>query len=113
MPTHRCPSPRTGRPSCGRCASVVDPGGQAIDASDRLYLTEARPTLIIWGDDDAIIPVAHAHAAHEAMPGSRLEIFEGVGHFPQVEAAARFVEVLEDFLASSQLEGASVSATIS
>jgi pimeloyl-ACP methyl ester carboxylesterase len=91
--------------------AVVDPGGQAIDASDRLYLTEARPTLIIWGDDDAIIPVSHAYAAHDAMPASRLEIFEGVGHFPQVEAAPRFVEVLEDFLASSQLEGASATTS--
>jgi pimeloyl-ACP methyl ester carboxylesterase len=81
--------------------AVVDPGGQAIDASDRLYLTEARPTLIIWGDDDAIIPVSHAHAAHDAMPGSRLEIFEGVGHFPQVEDAPRFVQVLDDFLGAT------------
>ena len=81
--------------------AVVDPGGQAIDASDRLYLTQAMPTLIIWGEDDTIIPVAHAHAAHEAMPGSQLEIFEGVGHFPQVEDAPRFVEVLERFLAAT------------
>jgi len=84
--------------------AVVDPGGQAIDASDRLYLTQAMPTLIVWGDDDAIIPVAHARAAHEAMPGSRLEIFEGVGHFPQVEDAPRFVEVIEDFLASTPID---------
>jgi pimeloyl-ACP methyl ester carboxylesterase len=93
--------------------AVVDPGGQAIDASDRLYLTEARPTLIIWGDDDSIIPVSHAYAAHVAMPNSRLEIFEGVGHFPQVEDAPRFVEVLESFLASSQPEVESASATTS
>jgi pimeloyl-ACP methyl ester carboxylesterase len=81
--------------------AVVDPGGQAIDASDRLYLTASMPTLIVWGDADTIIPVSHAYAAHEAMPGSRLEVFEGVGHFPQVEAAPRFVEVLERFFAST------------
>ncbi len=81
--------------------AVVDPGGQAVDASDRLYLTETIPTLIVWGDADDIIPVGHAHAAHEAMPGSRLEIFENVGHFPQVEAPERFVEVITDFITST------------
>ena len=81
--------------------AVVDPGGQAVDASDRLYLTGALPTLIIWGDADTIIPVEHARRAHEAMPGSRLEIFEGVGHFPQVEAPERFVEAIEQFIATT------------
>ena len=81
--------------------AVVDPRGQAVSATDRLYLTEVMPTLIVWGDADQIIPVAHARAAHEAMPGSRLEIFEGVGHFPQREAPERFIEVLSDFVDST------------
>jgi pimeloyl-ACP methyl ester carboxylesterase len=78
--------------------AVIDTGGQSVSAEDRLYLTAFMPSLIIWGDKDPIIPVAHAYSAHEAMPGSRLEIFEGVGHFPHVEAPERFVEVLTDFL---------------
>ena len=78
--------------------AVIDTGGQSVSAEDRLYLTEAMPSLIIWGDKDPIIPVDHAYSAHEAMPGSRLEIFEGVGHFPHIEAPERFVEVLTDFL---------------
>ena len=65
---------------------------------DRLYLAAAVPTLIVWGADDPIIPVSHAHAAHEVIEGSRLEIMEGVGHFPHVEAPARFIDVLRDFL---------------
>jgi pimeloyl-ACP methyl ester carboxylesterase len=78
--------------------SVIDPGGQLIDASDRLYLAARVPTLIVWGADDLIIPVAHAHAAHAAIAHSRLEILDGVGHFPHVEAPERFVAVLRDFL---------------
>lgn len=78
--------------------SVVDPGGQSVSARDRLYLAAAVPTLIMWGDNDPIIPVSHAFEAHELMPGSRLEIFEGVGHFPQVEVPEQFCEVLIDFL---------------
>jgi pimeloyl-ACP methyl ester carboxylesterase len=82
--------------------SVIDPGGQTVSAMDRLYLAAEVPTLIVWGEDDSIIPVGHAHAAHEAIPGSRLELFEGVGHFPHVEAPERFVEVLLDFLATTE-----------
>jgi pimeloyl-ACP methyl ester carboxylesterase len=78
--------------------AVIDTGGQSVSAEDRLYLTAAMPSLIIWGDKDPIIPVDHAYSAHKAMPGSRLEIFEGVGHFPHIEAPERFVEVLTDFL---------------
>lgn len=77
--------------------AVIDFSGQSVSASDRLYLAELLPTLIIWGEQDAIIPVAHAHAAHEAMPGSELVLFERSGHFPHVEEPLRFVEVLDDF----------------
>jgi pimeloyl-ACP methyl ester carboxylesterase len=82
--------------------AVVDPGGQSVSARDRLYLATAVPALIIWGDCDGIIPIEHAHQAHAAMPGSRLEIFHGVGHFPHVEQPRRFVEVLTDFIASTE-----------
>jgi len=78
--------------------AVIDPGGQSVSAFDRLYLASAIPTLIIWGERDAIIPVEHAHAAHQAIPGSRLEIIDEAGHFPHVEEPARFVELLSDFL---------------
>jgi pimeloyl-ACP methyl ester carboxylesterase len=82
--------------------SVVDFGGQRVSATDRLYLAAAVPTLIVWGDRDDIIPVAQAHATHDAIAGSRLSIFEGVGHFPHAERPERFVEVLEDFLTTTE-----------
>jgi pimeloyl-ACP methyl ester carboxylesterase len=66
--------------------AVVDPHGQAVTASNRLHLAAEVPTLIVWGEADPIIPVDHAHAAHASIPGSRLAIFEGVGHYPHCEA---------------------------
>lgn len=78
--------------------AVVDAGGQAVSARDRLYLAAAMPTLIVWGDADPIIPVEHAHAAHAAMPRSRLAIFPGCGHFPHVEEPHRFAETLAAFV---------------
>ncbi len=78
--------------------AVVDVGGQAVSATNRLYLSAELPTLIIWGAEDPFIPVDHGIAAHQAIPGSRLEVFEGVGHYPHCEAPDRFVEVLLDFV---------------
>jgi pimeloyl-ACP methyl ester carboxylesterase len=82
--------------------AVVGTGGQRVAALDRLYLAEALPLLIVWGERDPIIPVAHAEAAHAALPGSRLEVFEGVGHMPQAEDPGRFIAVLERFLAETE-----------
>jgi pimeloyl-ACP methyl ester carboxylesterase len=78
--------------------TIIDPTGQRVNANDRLYLAEEVPFLIIWGRRDRIIPVAHAHIAHERVPSSRLEIFEDAGHFPHVDEPQRFIEVLTEFL---------------
>ena len=81
---------------------VIEPGGQTIDARDRLYLAARVPSLIIWGDQDGIIPVEHAYAAHDAIEHNRLEILEGLGHFPHVEDPERFSEILIDFVDSTE-----------
>ncbi|MFC6239146.1 alpha/beta fold hydrolase [Longivirga aurantiaca] len=82
--------------------SVIDPGGQRISASDRLYLSTGRPTLIVWGAKDGLIPVSHAYAAHEWIAGSRLELFEQSGHFPHQDEPERFARALLDFLATTE-----------
>lgn len=81
--------------------AVIDIGGQRISAHDRLYLAEALPTMIVWGDRDRIIPVAHAYRTAEAIPDARLEILEGAGHFLPWRDADRFLPLLEDFLEST------------
>ena len=82
--------------------SVVDYRGQSVSALNRLSLRQELPIMAIWGDSDSIIPVDHAYAAHEARTDSRLEILPGVGHFPQVEAPNEVVELIEDFIATSE-----------
>lgn len=81
---------------------VIEPTGQTVNASDRLYLAAHIPTMIVWGENDGIIPVAHAYAAHELIPTSRLEVMPGVGHFPHVEEPEEFAELLIDFLATTK-----------
>ena len=82
--------------------TVVDASGQRVSAGDRLYLAAGVPTMIVWGERDPIIPVAHASAAHAAISGSRLELFPYAGHFPHRDAPRRFVEVLVDFMRTTE-----------
>ena len=82
--------------------AVIDPRGQSVSANDKLYLAAGMPTLIIWGEDDPVIPVEHAYAAHAVIPGSWLEIIEGVGHYPHCEAPERFVTALTEFIESTR-----------
>ncbi|MBA3437817.1 MAG: alpha/beta fold hydrolase [Actinomycetota bacterium] len=88
--------------------SVVDPMGQRVNATDRLYLAAGMPALIVWGRRDRVIPVSHAGVAERGMPGSRLEIFERSGHFPQLDDPVRFASVLTDFIKTT--EGAALEA---
>ena len=82
--------------------SIIDAGGQRVSARDRLYLAQDIPTLIVWGERDSLIPVAHGRAAHELMPHSRLEVFEGAGHFPFRDDPMRFVSVVRSFIDASE-----------
>jgi pimeloyl-ACP methyl ester carboxylesterase len=77
--------------------AVVEPGGQRVSAHDRLALAAVLPTLVVWGERDSIIPVSHGEAAHEAMPGSRLEVFPDAGHMPHAHDPQRFARILAEF----------------
>jgi pimeloyl-ACP methyl ester carboxylesterase len=59
-----------------------------------------RPTLILWGEQDRIIPVKHARVAAAGLPHNRLEIFPDCGHHPFLEYPAKFNQSVLDFLNS-------------
>jgi pimeloyl-ACP methyl ester carboxylesterase len=82
--------------------AVIDPGGQRVSATDRLYLAQLMPTLIVWGRRDPLIPVHHAGVGHRGMPGSRLEVFDDAGHFPQLQEPIRLARVLAEFIESTK-----------
>ena len=77
---------------------IIDHRGQRVTATDRLYLMNDIPCLLIWGDHDRIIPVDHGRLAHRAMAASQLEIFEGSGHFPHVDDPDRFARTVHEFI---------------
>ncbi len=82
--------------------SAVDWRGQVVTMLDRCYLNAGIPTLIVWGSDDQVIPVAHAHMLHSAMPGSQMVIFDGAGHFPFRDDPERFLKLFFAFMSSTK-----------
>lgn len=78
--------------------AVIDSRGQKVSATDRLYLLEAVPTLIVWGERDHTIPIQHGQATHEAVPHSRFETLPRAAHFPNLEDPDGLAGVLHDFL---------------
>src|ERR687889_2884094 len=81
---------------------LIEPGGQRVNATDRLYLAERMPTMLIWGERDPIIPVRHGRAASEMIPGARFEVFPDARHFPHRDEPRRFVKVLSDFIETTE-----------
>ena len=56
------------------------------------------PVLVIWGEEDELIPVENGRRIHELVPGSRLEIIPRCGHLPALEKPREFVRLVTDFL---------------
>lgn len=81
--------------------AVVDARGQVVTGVDRSYLAAGLPSLVVWGDEDPLIPAHHARLAHAAFPGSQLELVRGAGHFPHRSHAERFVAMVRSFIAST------------
>lgn len=79
---------------------VIDHRGQAVSALNRLNTRMNFPVMAIWGDRDAMIPVAHAYAAQQIRPDVRVEVLTDVGHFPHAERPGEVAELIEDFIAS-------------
>jgi len=56
-----------------------------------------QPTLIIWGDQDTVIPIKHGYKMHEEILNSRFVILKDCGHVPQEEKSDLFVELVTEF----------------
>lgn len=56
------------------------------------------PTLILWGRQDAIVPLSAAQLYHQSIPGSRLAVLDHCGHRPEVEKPEEFVRLVHRFL---------------
>src|SRR3954469_18496974 len=82
--------------------SVIDVRGQRVSATDRLYLLSGMPTLIVWGERDNTIPIAHGRAAHAAVPHSRFVTLPRAAHFPHLEDPDGLAPALGAFIADTE-----------
>lgn len=79
----------------------LDLRGQRVELFQDLHRelgSVVAPTLIVWGDHDAAVPVSHAYAAQKLIPNSEVRILERCGHTPQVERPEEFNKLVLDFL---------------
>ena len=61
-----------------------------------------QPTLIIWGEDDKVIPVDDGHTLHQSILHSRFVILKDCGHVPQEEKSDIFVDLVTEFCRDSR-----------
>jgi pimeloyl-ACP methyl ester carboxylesterase len=78
--------------------SVIDVHGQRVSATDRLYLLETMPTMIVWGERDNTIPLTHGLRAHEAIPHSFFRTLPEAAHFPHLEDPDGLSRLLREFI---------------
>jgi pimeloyl-ACP methyl ester carboxylesterase len=82
--------------------AVIDVHGQRVSATDRLYLLESIPTMIVWGERDHTIPLLHGRRAHEAIPHSRFRTLPDAAHFPHLEDPVGLSGLLREFVNDTQ-----------
>ena len=69
----------------------------ASDLEGKLAVVQA-PTLLVWGERDALVPPSVAERLRVALPDSRLALMRGVGHTPMWERPGEFNQLVLDFL---------------
>lgn len=77
-----------------RCRLRVDVGWTLLPDLGQLRM----PTLVMWGANDVVVPVSHAHAAMAILPDADLRVFADCGHMPHIESSQSFVDALKGFL---------------
>lgn len=80
---------------------VIAPAGQRGSFIEMKYLADHVPTMLVWSERDGVIPVAHAHAARDHLPTSRLVVFPGGGHEPHRRHPDEFADAVADFVATT------------
>ena len=94
--------PETRRSFLATIRAVIEVGGQGINATDKLHLAAGLPTLIVWGEDDRMIPSGHGYTAADLIPGCRFELVPGAGHYPHEDNPDLFASLVANFIATTQ-----------
>jgi pimeloyl-ACP methyl ester carboxylesterase len=79
--------------------SIVQSIERGEDFLDGTVKTIQRPTLIIWGREDGLVPLADGERFNKEIAGSKLLVIDQCGHVPNIEKAAEFNTAVIKFLA--------------
>ena len=85
-----------------RTAIVARTGQQVLVDPVPLLRRIQAPTLLLWGQQDTMIPAANAADYQQVMPGAGLAVFSGVGHLLHEEAPDASVQALRTLLAGGR-----------
>ncbi len=105
--------PGTARAFARSVRDVIDWRGQHrhfLDGAQQV--ADLPPIALFWGEEDTLIPIAHATETLSVLDGATLTRFPGCGHFPHRQAPERFVRALEAFVDAPLTPGARVRADL-
>ncbi len=71
------------------------------DHVESMYPTIDVPVMVVWGQDDAWLPVDRAHRLHQLIPGARLTLIEEAGHLIQLDQPEALTAALTQWLLST------------
>jgi pimeloyl-ACP methyl ester carboxylesterase len=64
----------------------------------RTVAAQQKPTLVVWGDEDRILPASHLDHARTVFPHAEFHLFERCGHMPQIEREEEFDALVRRFI---------------
>jgi pimeloyl-ACP methyl ester carboxylesterase len=79
-------------------AALAAVRGQRYERAQDRYRTIAAPTLLLWGREDAVTPLAYGERLERDLPNARLVVYPRCGHLPMIEAAGASTRDLVEFL---------------
>ena len=81
-----------------RQAIVDRMAGHVLRPPEPILARIAQPVLLLWGDQDRMVPIANAQDYLRALPDARLVVLPGIGHVPMEEAPSDVVAALRPFI---------------
>ncbi|MFC3298430.1 2-hydroxy-6-oxo-6-phenylhexa-2,4-dienoate hydrolase [Arthrobacter agilis] len=70
----------------------------------RTVAAQHKPTLVVWGDEDRVLPASHLDHARKVFPHAEFHLFERCGHMPQIEREEEFDALVRDFVGRVEAE---------
>ena len=86
------PAAQPPTPSFGACNLA-----QLVDHIERDAHQISQPTLIIWGEEDTVMPIKNGYKLHEEILNSRFVVLKDCGHVPQEEKSELFCDLVTEF----------------